>query len=115
MLAYSGRGKLEVKRADLSKLISDTTYLLQSSIGRSCVLRYQLAADLPPVEVDVTQIRQIIMNLVINASEAIGPAAGTITLTTGRVKVDRVYLGETSFGRELPEGDYVFLEVSDTG
>jgi CheY-like chemotaxis protein len=79
------------------------------------VLRYQLVADLPAVSADATQIRQIVMNLVMNASEAIGGHDGVITLATGRMKASRDYLNETHHGEDLPEGDYVYLEVQDSG
>jgi CheY-like chemotaxis protein len=60
-------------------------------------------------------MRQIIMNLVINASEAIGDRSGAITLRTGAAHCDRAALGETYLGDELPEGLYVYVEVADNG
>ncbi len=67
------------------------------------------------MEVDATQMRQVIMNLVINASEAIGDVSGVISISTGLTRVDRDYLHSTLMDPDLPEGDYVFLEVSDSG
>jgi CheY-like chemotaxis protein len=74
-----------------------------------------LAEPLPPVEVDGSQIRQIVMNLVTNAADAIGNAAGRIAITSGVMQADRDYLAQTYLAPDLPEGSYVFLEVSDTG
>ena len=71
MLAYSGRGRFVVQPIDLNRLIEDTTHLLQISIAKTCVLRFHLGPSLPAVNADATQLRQVIMNLVINASEAI--------------------------------------------
>ena len=115
MLAYSGKGRFVVRRLDLSAVVRDTAELLQLSIGKNAVLRYALAQDLPAVTADATQLRQIVMNLVINASDAIGETSGLITIATGRMRADRAYLAATHLSPGLPEGDYVFLEVSDNG
>ena len=115
MLAYSGRGRFVVRRLDLGQLIAETTQMLQISISKKAVLRFRPAPSLPPVEVDPTQMRQVIMNLVINASDAIGEKGGVIHVSTGVIRVDEAYLSAANIARELPEGDYVFLEVSDDG
>ena len=115
MLAYSGKGRFVVRKLALNALVEETMQLLQVSISKQAVLRYNLQPGLPAVEVDATQIRQVIMNLVINASEAIGAKSGVISLKTGLTRVDRAYLGGTIMAPELPEGTYVYLEVSDTG
>ena len=115
MLAYSGRGRFVVQKLDLGELVEQTAQMLQISISKKSVLRYRLEKGLPPVEVDATQLRQVIMNLVINASEAIGNASGVISVSTGLTRVDRHYLHGTLMDPDLPEGDYVFLEVSDSG
>ena len=115
MLAYSGRGRFDVRKLDLGQLVEHTAQMLQISISKKAVLRYSLEKALPPVEVDATQIRQVIMNLVINASEAIGDNNGVISISTGVIQVDRAYLEATLLDTDLPEGEYVYLEVSDTG
>ncbi len=115
MLAYSGKGRFVVRKLDLGRLVESTTQMLRLSISKSAVLRFQFAANLPPIEADATQIRQVIMNLVINASEAIGDRSGVISLFTGLARVDRAYLAGTVTSPELPEGDYVFVEVGDSG
>lgn len=115
MLAYSGRGRFVVQKLDLGQLVEQTAQMLQISISKKAILRFRLENGLPPVEVDATQIRQVIMNLVINASEAIGDRSGVISLSTGLTRVDRAYFGGTLMDADLPEGDYVYLEVSDTG
>ncbi len=115
MLAYSGRGRFVVQKLDLGALVEQTAQMLQISISKKAVLRYRLEKGLPPVEADATQIRQVIMNLVINASEAIGDQSGVISISTGLTRVDRDYLHGTLMAPDLPAGDYVFLEVSDSG
>ncbi|MFO1446864.1 MAG: transporter substrate-binding domain-containing protein [Opitutaceae bacterium] len=115
MLAYAGKGRFVVSRLSLSTLIEETTQLLQLSVSKNAVLRFNLDPELPPIEADATQIRQVIMNLVINASEAIGSKSGVISVNTGLTRVDRDYLGGTILAPELPVGTYVHLEVCDTG
>jgi CheY-like chemotaxis protein len=115
MLAYSGKGRFSVQLLDVSAIVEETTQLLHISIAKGAVLRFNLAKNLPPIKADPTQIRQVVMNLVINASEALGGKSGTISLNTGVVRVDREYLSNTVLADEIPEGDYVFLEVADNG
>jgi PAS domain S-box-containing protein len=115
MLAYSGKGRFVVQRLNVNKLIEDTTHLLQISIAKNCVLRFNLAADLPPVKADATQLRQVIMNLVINASEAIGSRSGVLALSTGVARVDGEYVKGFRPDASPVPGDYVFIEVSDNG
>jgi two-component system cell cycle sensor histidine kinase/response regulator CckA len=76
---------------------------------------YSFAEGLPPIEADVTELRQVIMNLVINASEAIGDKSGVIVVSTGMTHYDGVYLKDTYVDDSLPAGPYVYLEVADTG
>ena len=114
MLAYSGRGKFVIQNIDLNDLIEETTHLLNISISKTCVLRFSLHPVLPAVSGDATQLRQIIMNLVINASEAIGDRSGVISLNTGILRMDDHYR-ETVNAKHLPDGDYVFVEISDNG
>ena len=115
MLAYSGKGRFIVQKLDLNELIQDTTHLLNISISKTCVLRFNFAAKLPAIKADATQLRQIVMNLVINASEAIGTRSGVVALSTGVLRVDHTYLATLVHADSLPEGDYVYLEVSDNG
>jgi PAS domain S-box-containing protein len=115
MLAYAGKGRFVLQRTNVNQLIEDTTQLLQVSISKKVVLRFNLERRLPVIVADVTQIRQVLMNLVINASDAIGDRSGVIAISTGLVRADRHYLDESFQAPDIPTGDYVFLEVSDTG
>ncbi len=115
MLAYSGRGKFVIEGLDPSQIIVEMEHILAVSVSKKATLRYDLASDLPSVEADATQLRQIIMNLVINASEAIGDNSGVIAISTGVMDCDRTYLQETWLDENLQEGRYVFLEIADTG
>ncbi len=115
MLAYAGKGRFIVQNLDVTVLVEEITSLLQLSISKKAVLRFQLTHGLPPVAGDATQIRQILMNLVINASDAIGERSGVICLSTGIMRADKAYLSGTHLAPDLAEGDYVFIEVSDNG
>ena len=115
MLAYSGKGRFVVQALDLSQLVEDAAPLLQVSISKGAVLKYRLGRGLPAVNADVTQIRQILMNLVINASDAFEGRSGMIEIATGVMRADADYLAATHLSPALPAGDYVFLEISDNG
>lgn len=115
MLAYSGKGKFIVENIDLNTLLEEMLHMLEVSISKKAVLRINKYQPLPPVEADATQMRQIIMNLVINASEAIGDKSGVIAITTGCMDCDRNYLKDVWLDENLADGRYVYLEISDSG
>lgn len=115
MLAYSGRGKFMVEQLDLNALLEEMLHMLEVSISKKAELRLNLNRPLPTVEADATQIRQIIMNLIINASEAIGERSGVIAVTTGCMQCDAAYLKNIWLAESLNDGPYVYLEISDTG
>ncbi len=115
MLAYSGRGKFVVGRLDLNELLEGNIDLLRTSVPRTTTLKLRLARALPAVEADAGQIQQVIMNLITNASEAIGGEPGTITLSTGVQDCDVSYLGRSRLEVTPPAGRYAYFEVADTG
>lgn len=89
--------------------------LLKVSIDKNVVLHFDLHEALPNVEADITQIQQIIMNLVINASEAINKHSGVISIATGTMEVDDIYLQRSIHQASIKTGTFVYLEVSDSG
>ncbi len=116
LLAYAGKGRFIIEPIDVSGLVREISNLIQTSIPKNVQLRLELAEGLPLVEADSSQIQQVIMNLVINGAEAIGPQNGTVLVTTSSQDVDEHYLLATIGGSsELPAGTYVCLEVHDTG
>ncbi len=115
MLAYSGRGKIIVRRVELTQLVFEMSQLLKVSVGKQAELVCKLTPNLPAIEADPTQLRQVIMNLIVNASEALAGKAGRIIVATGTLGADRTVLLRSYLGEDLPEGEYVFLEVTDTG
>lgn len=115
LLAYSGKSRFITLRVDLNAIIEDMEQLLQLSISKKATLEIESASRLPAIEADPSQIRQVLMNLVINASEALQDKNGTIRVRTGVLHADRASLSDASIASDLALGDCVFLEVSDTG
>jgi len=115
MLAYSGKGRFEVQVIDLSDLVREMGRMLEVSISKKAVLKYNFPKGLPPVEADVTQLRQVIMNLITNASDAIDDRSGYISISTGLSTIGPNEERLSFSGDEMEAGDYVTLEVADTG
>ncbi|MBL9210364.1 MAG: PAS domain S-box protein [Opitutaceae bacterium] len=115
MLAYAGRSLFMIRRLELNPLVSSLQPLLDVSISQHCTLRFDLAPALPPVLADAAQVRQILVNLVTNAAEAIGSRPGIITVATGSARIDRDYLAQLTLEYGIESGRYVFLEVGDNG
>ncbi len=121
MLAYSGKGRFVVEPIRVGELVAEMAHMLEVSISKKAVLKYNFAENLPTFNGDTTQMRQIIMNLITNASDAIGDKSGIIALSTGAMDCDRAYLDggndvlKAAQEEPLDEGVYVYIEVSDTG
>jgi signal transduction histidine kinase len=114
MLAYAGEGRVVSEQVDLDTLVGEMVDLLEASVGRHCTLRYQSPGPLPTIEGDPTQIRQVVLNLIINATEAVDEG-GVVTVATGEESLDRVALANMTFGSGHEPGRYVFLDVVDNG
>jgi two-component system cell cycle sensor histidine kinase/response regulator CckA len=115
MLAYSGRGRFSIGPLDLGALVGESVPLLRLSLPKSARLTLDLAPGLPSVVADASQVRQIVMNLVMNAAEALPAAGGDITARTRLVLADADLFAACVLQPALPAGAYVCLEVSDTG
>ncbi|MFH1843306.1 MAG: PAS domain S-box protein [bacterium] len=115
MLAYSGKGAIHKQLLDLNSLVSNLANLLETSISKKVTLEYDLASGLPAIEGDPTQLRQVVMNLIVNGSEALREDAGSLFISTGVVDCGPGDLGSRYLTDDLPPGDYVYLEVTDTG
>jgi PAS domain S-box-containing protein len=115
MLTYSGRASVSLKPLDLSELVEQMRDLLEASTSENCRLEISVEPDGRTVEGDPTQLRQVIMNLVTNASESLQDRSGNVAVRTGVFRADAAYLARAFGGAELAEGEYVYLEVSDTG
>ncbi len=115
MLAYTGKSSLTRSPLDLNSLIGEMGNLIRSSISRKAVLTLNLGENLPPIEGDPSQVRQVVMNLLINASEALEERSGYITLSTSLVDCGEEELARSEIGDPPPPGLYIRLEVTDSG
>jgi PAS domain S-box-containing protein len=115
MLAYSGRGSFVVEVAEISGIVSEISDLLRVSVDKNATLQLDLHEGALRCRIDVAQVRQVVLNLVTNASDAIRQEPGTITIRTGMVEADAEYLATSYLGEDLAAGRYAFVEVSDTG
>ncbi len=115
MLAYSGKGRFVVRTHDLNAVVRELADLLQASIGKNVRMSFSLEAELPLMEADEVQIQQVILNLVTNASDAIGSQQGDIRIATTSMQLDEASLAGPLANQGLHPGLYVALEVSDTG
>jgi signal transduction histidine kinase/CheY-like chemotaxis protein len=115
MLAYSGKGHFEVKHVDLSQQVTEIAHLLEATIPKKVEVRLELSAEPLTLEVDIAQFQQIVMNLVINAAEAIGAKPGLVTVRTGEEFIgeipDDAFVDPSAF---VP-GRYAYVEVQDNG
>jgi PAS domain S-box-containing protein len=115
MLAYAGKASFALERVGLRELVEEMAHLLKTAMSKKAILTLNLEKGLPPIEADPSQIRQIVMNLIINASEAIGDRSGVITVSVGATRCDEECLRRTQLHDDLVPGRYVHLEVTDTG
>ena len=115
MLAYSGKGKFVIENIDMNEIIKEMVHMLEVSISKKHSIKYDLAENLPSIEADINQIRQVIMNLILNASEAIGDNSGVISITTEAGECDKDCFKKMYLDDELPKGLYNFIQVADTG
>lgn len=115
MLAYAGRNRIASGQIDLTELVRDTAQLLEVTVRKSTRLHLVLTSPLPLVQADASQVRQIVMNLVINAADAIGDRAGEVTLRTFEKNYTAEQLSAAVQRPTLPSGRYAGLEVHDNG
>ena len=114
MLAYAGKGRCVIQPLVLSDVVQEMGRLLEVPIAKSTSVVYRLAPSLPPIEGDVVQIHQIIMNLITNAAESIGEQEGRVIISTDAVECDEAFL-QSCFASDATPGRFVCLEVSDSG
>ncbi|MEC4673077.1 MAG: ATP-binding protein, partial [Nitrospirota bacterium] len=115
MMVYSGGRQPVVQAFDLSNVVDEMGHLLQVSISKGTELSFDLVPNLPPIEADPSQVRQIVMNLLTNASEAVVNRCGTITISTGIMGTNFSSDDPSLIIGEVPRGNCVFFEVRDTG
>jgi CheY-like chemotaxis protein len=115
MLAYTGRASFEVAPVQLNTLIADLQSLLRSAVSRKARLSLSLTPGLPTIPGDATRLRQVVLNLAKNASDALEDSPGDIRVSTSCEPLDRKALRRLMPQQPVPEGLYVVLTVTDTG
>lgn len=115
LLAYAGKGQVKVGAVDLNALVRDTLELLHASIPKDAEFAVELAPELPAVKGDAARLRQVFTNLVLNAAEALDAAPRKIRLASGHCQLDQAAIERIAHPSNMAAGDYVFIEVMDTG
>jgi PAS domain S-box-containing protein len=113
MLAYAGEGRVVSERVDLDTLAREMVDVMAAS-ARHCTLTYSSPGPLPAVDADPTQIRQVVLNLIMNAVEAVDEG-GLVTVATGQEALDKAALAQMTYGADADPGPYVFVDVVDNG
>lgn len=115
LLAYSGKGRFLIRPLSLNELVHEMGQMLSVTISQKAIVQYNLSPALPSVIADATQLRQVVMNLITNAAEAIDVPCGLISITTGTLLCEAKHLLGVIAGETLVPGRYVFMEVKDNG
>ena len=115
LLVYAGKGKPQMVPVNLSELVANMSRLMEVSSSQKAKFERNLASDLPAIEADPSQVQQVVMNLVTNATEALTNASGSVTISTSHVTIDDKTSPVLHAGERLPAGSYLCLEVRDTG
>lgn len=114
LLAYAGQGQFVIEPINLSDLVKEMAGLVRLSVPKNIEVRFDLKESLPLISADPGQMRQVVMNLVINAGEAVGPATpGKVAVATGTQEVPGGFIDAA--GAQVEPGRYVCLEVADSG
>ena len=115
MLSYAGRSQRLIQPIEINSLVLELSNLLSASLPKHVRFMYELTPNLPALNGDATQLRQVVMNLLVNATDAIGVQPGLVHVRTGHGHFERSYLDTLHFGAQLREGNYIYLEVRDNG
>jgi two-component system, cell cycle sensor histidine kinase and response regulator CckA len=115
MLAYAGRAPVKLEERDLSTVVAATAELLRAVVSKKVELGLHLAAPMPALNGDGTQIRQVVMNLITNASDALADESGHVDLRTGTRELDAEEIAHLAVHDCMSPGRHVFVEVSDDG
>jgi signal transduction histidine kinase len=115
MLAFSGKGHFVTEAIDLNAEVEEMGQLLTAGTSKKATMRWLLHEEPLLVEADRSQLQQVVMNLITNASDALEDQPGVITLRTGVMVADADYLHAMDVGGDIVAGRYAYLEVSDTG
>ncbi|MEI6305880.1 MAG: PAS domain S-box protein, partial [Deltaproteobacteria bacterium] len=115
MLAYAGKAQLTQAQVNIRILVDEMVDMLKATLPRNSAIKPDFTTGIPFILGDASQLRQIVMNLIINASEAIGENEGEILISLVKMKVGPDQYIKDHQGKDIPPGGYVCLEVTDNG
>ncbi len=115
MLAYAGRSSVEVAPSNISEIVDEMAELLEASLSKKVEITYDIAENLRPVLADMSQLRQVILNIVMNSVESFGDEAGVVSVRTGSRDCDPDFLAMTYLNETLQPGNFSFVQVTDNG
>jgi len=115
MLAFSGRGQFVIQPLDINLALSEMVELLKSNLSPKVTVQFDLDPSAPRMMADASQIRQVVMNLIINAAEAIADLPGVITIRSGIRFADSRALAAGFSADGMAAGQYACIEIADTG
>ena len=115
LLAYAGKADVSLETIDLGTLVRELAQLLRASLPKTAKLQVELEEETPWIHADATQVRQVVMNLITNAGDALEGRSGVVTVRAGMMHVDHGDLARCCFAEGLGAGVYAYVEVRDTG
>jgi len=115
MLAYAGKAQFVQKQVNIAELIEEMVKMLRSTIKQNVVILSSIADDIPSIKADASQIRQVVMNLIINGAEAIGETHGEVRVSLAKTEIKTGSSEKDYLGKIIPAGWYGCLEVTDNG
>jgi PAS domain S-box-containing protein len=114
LLAYAGEGRVISETIDLDALVREMHDLLRATVGRHCRLEYRGSGTLAAIKGDATQVRQVVLNLIVNATEAVDEG-GQVVVSGGTEQLDAAALSTMTFGSDVQPGLFAYVEVNDDG
>lgn len=115
LLAYAGKGQFQIQAIDVTSLIDDMRNLLTTAVSKRVQLQWMRPAEALNIDADTGQIRQVLMNLITNASESYGDGEGEVVIEAFRVSIGKREIIESQWTIAPEQGEYVAIRVSDTG
>ncbi len=115
MLAYAGKAQFVQSQVNIGELVNEMVKMLRSTIKHNIEIQSTIGTDIPAIQADSSQIRQVAMNLIINAAEAIGDVQGVVQVSLAKTEIKTGHSIKDYLGKLIPPGWYVCLEVTDNG
>ena len=115
MMTYAGKAQLTKIKINMVEKVGEVVGMLKATLPHNAVIKTDLSAEIPLIEGDASQLGQVVMNLIINSSEAIGTEQGEVEVSLASIKVIAGKAYEDYLGKPIPSGEYVCLEVTDNG